>query len=128
MATEIQDLERVAEEDVENMTAAAARIGEEVVASEKEGMKSMQTNGVFFRQPLASIRSNGLNFFANYKGDGNIFVVEPYVWFLLGIVISIVVLANSGGKNMSSELSWIWIVFGIFIIIVFAKGNHRAEG
>ena len=110
------------EGEVEEAVGAVERGAEEV--SERSTGKT----GGFFTHPLTSIWTNKFNFIANYRGEGNLLVVEPYIWYFIGIIISIVLLANGGAENMSSELSWLWIVVGIFIIIVVASGKHKAEG
>lgn len=107
---------------------ATEHVIEEGLEKLEQDTRPFKEKGVFYRQPLKSIKNNGFNFLGNYRGDGGLFIVEPYIWFLLGVIISIVVAAKSDGENISSELSWIWIIFGIFIVIVSAKGKHRAEG
>jgi len=113
-----QDVERGTSQLMEDATEGAER-----------ELRPMEVSGVFFKQPLKSIRSNGMNFFANYKGEGGgILVVEPYIWFILGVIVSIAVAVNSGGANISSELSWIWIIFGVWIMFVTGMGKNKAEG
>ena len=131
MAEIIEELDQNIDEGLEDVKSDATNIiGEVGNTTKNEEMKTLNNaSGVFFKRPLSSIGKNGRLFFYNALAeDGGIFLVEPYIWFLIGLIISIILLVRSDGENMSSELSTLWIVFGIAIIIVFGFGKFKSEG
>lgn len=80
------------------------------------------------------LRNNGiLSIYNRHSEDGivnKILSIEPYVWFVLGIVFTIFsafssVINKSG--DISLRLSIVWIVFGILSLLSVITGKSASE-
>lgn len=77
-------------------------------------------------------QNGGLTIYNFHHGEGTmstLFAIEPYVYFFLGIAISIWIVVNgiSSGNNVGKGLSWTWIIMGVFSIITLFVGAHKSE-
>jgi hypothetical protein len=82
---------------------------------------------------IEKLRKNGiLSLYNVHKSEGTMstfLAFEPYVWLILGLIITVFIVVNGlySGSNISLRLSVLWIVLGILSLLGTVTGAYRYE-
>ncbi len=109
--------------------------GEEEGEEEGEGNRDEETEAEEGGEGKASIvfsrmrKQGAYSLYNPHSKYPFIFALEPYVVFALGLVITAVIVIRSlaNGDAMSKDLSILWILISLYIIISTGAGTYFSE-